>query len=111
MLHAISIGILVVTVLMVGWIASTFARAWTVETGSFWQRTLKAGRQSATIVWAKLVMLVGGVVAVLDRLADLAGDQSLATQIQQYATPQVVGYVMIAIMFVNVWARLRTLGK
>lgn len=111
MFHTLSIGILVATLLLVGWIAFTFVRAWTVETGSFWQRTLKAGQQSATIVWAKLVMMVGGVVAVLDRLADLAGDQSLATQIQQYATPQLVGYIMIAIMFVNVWARLRTLGK
>jgi hypothetical protein len=111
MFHTLSIGILIATLLLIAWIAFTFVRAWTVETGSFWQRTLKAGRQSATIVWAKLVMMVGGVVAVLDRLADLAGDQSLATQIQQYATPQLVGYIMIAIMFVNVWARLRTLGK
>jgi hypothetical protein len=111
MFHALSIGILVATLILVGWIAFTFVRAWMVETGSFWQRTLKAGQQSATIVWAKLVIMAGGFVAVLDRLADLAGDQSLAAQVQQYATPQVVGYVMIAIMFVNVWARLRTLGK
>ena len=111
MFYTLSIGTLVATLFLIAWIALSFVRAWMVETGSFWQRTLKAGRQSATIVWAKLVILAGGVVAVLDKLADLAGDQSLATQIQQYATPQVVGYIMIAIMFVNVWARLRTLGK
>ena len=111
MFHALSIGLLVATLLMVGWIASTFVHAWTVEPGSIWQRTLKAGKDSATIVWAKLVIVAGGLVAVLDKAADLAGDPSLTAQIQQYATPQVVGYVMIAIMFVNVWARLRTLGK
>jgi hypothetical protein len=111
MLHALSIGILVVTLLAVAWIAFTFARAWMVETGSFWQRTLKAGQQSATIVWAKLVIMAGGIVAVLDKAANLAGDPTLTTQIQQYVTPQVVGYVMMAIMLVNVWARLRTLGK
>jgi hypothetical protein len=111
MLHALSIGILVLTLLMVGWVAFTFVHAWTTETGSFWQRTLKAGQQSATIVWAKVIMLAGGVVAVLDKIAVLAGDPSLAAQIQQYATPQLVGYLMVAIMFVNVWARLRTLGK
>jgi hypothetical protein len=111
MFHALSIGILVVTLLMVGWIAFTFVHAWMTETGSFWQRTLKAGQESATIVWAKVVILAGGIVAVLDKIAVLAGDPSLAAQIQQYATPQLVGYVMIAIMFVNVWARLRTLGK
>jgi len=111
MLHAISIGILVVTLLMVGWIAFTFAHAWTAEAGSLWQRTLKAGQQSATIVWAKLVIMAGGLIAVLDKIADLAGDATLTAQIQQYATPQVVGYVMIGLMLVNVWARLRTLGK
>jgi hypothetical protein len=111
MFHALSIGTLIVTLLIVGWIAVTLVHAWTVETGSFWQRTLKAGQQSATIVWAKLVIMAGGLIAVLDKIADLAGDTTLTAQIQQYATPQVGGYVMIAIMFVNVWARLRTLGK
>lgn len=111
MFQALSIGILVVTLLMVGWIAFTFAHAWMIGAGSFWQRTLQAGQRSATIVWAKLVIMAGGVVVVLDKIADLAGDPTLTAQIQQYATPQMVGYVTIAIMLVNVWARLRTLGK
>jgi hypothetical protein len=111
MFEALSIGLLVLTVLMIGWIAFTFFHAWITETGSFWQRTLKAGKDSATIVWAKIVLVVGGLVAVLDKIATLAGDPSLATQIQQYVTPQIVSYVMISVMFVNVWARLRTLDK
>src|ERR1700759_3672817 len=111
MFDALSIGLLVLTVLMIGWIVFTFVYAWIAETGSFWQRTLKAGKDSATIVWAKVVLVAGGLVALLDKAATLAGDPSLATQIQQYVTPQVVSYVMIGIMFVNVWARLRTLNK
>ena len=111
MFHALSIGLLVLTALMIGWIAFTFVHAWITETGSFWQRTLKAGKDSATIVWAKVVLIVGGFVAVLDKIATLFGDPSLATQIQQYVTPQIVSYVMMGIMFVNVWARLRTLNK
>ncbi len=111
MFYALSVGLLVLTALMIGWIVFTFVHAWISETGSFWQRTLKAGTDSATIVWAKVVLVVGGVVAVLDKIATLTGDPSLATQIQQYVTPQIVGYVMIGIMFVNVWARLRTLNK
>ena len=82
-----------------------------IEAGSFWQRTLKAGKDSATIVWAKVVLVAGGLVAVLDKIATLAGDPSLAAQIQQYLTPQVVSYVMMGVMAVNVWARLRTLNK
>lgn len=111
MFYALSIGLLVLTALMIGWIVFTFVHAWISETGSFWQRTLKAGTDSATIVWAKVVLVAGGLVAVLDRIATLTGDPSLATQIQQYVTPQIVSYVMIGIMFVNVWARLRTLNK
>jgi hypothetical protein len=111
MFDALSIGLLSLTLLRIGWIAFTFVHVWTTETGSFWQRTLKAGKDSATIVWAKVVLVVGGLVAVLDKIASLAGDPSLATQIQQYVTPQIVSYVMIGIMFVNVWARLRTLDK
>ena len=111
MLHVLSVGLLLLTFAMIGWILFTFVRAWIVETGSFWQRTLKAGKDSATIVWAKVVLVAGGLVAVLDKIAGLAGDPSLAAQIQQYATPQLVSYVMIAIMLVNIWARLRTLGK
>jgi len=111
MLHTLSIGILLVTLFMMGWIAFTFFRAWMIETGSFWQRTLEAGQKSATIVWAKLVIMAAGIVAGLDKIADLVGDTTLTAQIQQYVTPQMVGYVMIAIMLVNVWARLRTLGK
>jgi hypothetical protein len=111
MFHALSIGLLVVTGLMIGWIVFTFIHAWITEAGSFWQRTLKAGKDSATIVWAKVVLIVGGFVAVLDKIASLFGDPSLATQIQQYVTPQIVSYVMMGIMAVNVWARLRTLNK
>jgi hypothetical protein len=96
---------------MIVWIVFAFVHAWATETGSFWQRTLKAGKDSATIVWAKVVLIAGGLVAVLDKIANLFGDPSLATQIQQYVTPQLVSYVMMGIMAVNVWARFRTLGK
>jgi hypothetical protein len=111
MFHALSIGLFILTALMIGWIVFTFVHAWVTETGSFWQRTLKAGKDSATIVWAKVVLIAGGLVAVLDKIANLFGDPSLATQIQQYVTPQFVSYVMMGIMAVNVWARFRTLGK
>jgi hypothetical protein len=111
MLHLFSVGMFVATLVVVGWVAYTFCHAYATETGSFWARSLAAGKNSATIVWAKLVIIAGGLVAVIDKIADLAGDPSLATQIQQYLTPQAVGYFMIGIMVVNVWARVRTLGK
>jgi hypothetical protein len=111
MFHALSIGLFILTALLISWIVFTFVHAWVTETGSFWQRTLKAGKDSATIVWAKVVLIAGGLVAVLDKIASLAGDPSLAAQIQQYDTPQLVSYVMMGIMAVNVWSRFRTLGK
>lgn len=110
-MKVVSISILVLMLTMVGWIGFTFVHAWMTETGSWWQRTLKAGKDSATIVWSKLVIIAGGLVVVLDRIAALFGDPSLSQQIQSYVTPQLLGYVTVGIMVINVWARLRTLGN
>lgn len=111
MFHALSIGILIATLIGIGWIGWTFVHAYMTATGSFWARTLAAGKDSATIVWAKLVIMAGALVAALDQIATLFGDPSLTSQIQTYLTPQVVGYFMVGVMVVNVWARVRTLGK
>jgi hypothetical protein len=96
---------------VVGWIGYTFVHAWLTETGSFWTRSLAAGKDSATIVWSKLVILVGMIVPALDKIATSLGDPSLVSQFQQYLTPTTVGISMAAVMALTIWARLRTLDK
>jgi hypothetical protein len=108
---ALSIALLIATLVVIAWVAWTFVHAWMTEKGSFIDRTLAAGKDSATIVWSKLVIIAGAMVAVLDKASQLFGDGSLTAQIQQYLTPQIVGYVMVGVMAINVWARVRTLGK
>jgi len=39
-----------------------FVRAYTTTTGSWWQRTLSAGKSSATIVWAQLLIMSTGFI-------------------------------------------------
>jgi hypothetical protein len=94
---------------IIAWIVHTFVRAYINGTGSFWQRTLAAGKDSATIVWSKLVILVGMIVPALDKVATSLGDPSLVSQFQQYLTPTTVGVGMTLVMALTIWARLRTL--
>jgi len=91
------------------WIGYTFVHAWMTEAGSFWQRTLAASKDSATLVWSKLVILVGMLVPALDKLATAVGDPNLVSQFQTYLTPTTVGVGMALVMALTVWARLRTL--
>lgn len=94
---------------IIAWIVYTFVRAWITETGSFWARTLAACRDSVTIVWSKLVILVGMLVPALDSIAKGLGDPSLVSQFQQYLTPTTVGIGMSIVMVLTIWARIRTL--
>lgn len=96
---------------IIAWILYTFIYSYLTETGTFWQRTLKACKDSATIVWAKLVIIAGLAVTQLDKIAVALGDPSLVTQFQQYLTPTTIGISGAIIMGLSIWARLRTLGK
>jgi hypothetical protein len=97
--------------IVVAWIVYTFIHAYMTETGSFWQRTLKAGKDSATIVLAKLGILVGLSVTVLDQVATAIGDPSLIGQVQPYLTAKTIGIGGAIICALFIWTRLRTLGK
>ena len=97
--------------LVVAWIVYTFLHAYVIEKGTFWQRTLAAGKDSATIVVAKLGILVGMLVTALDKLATAAGDPSLIGQVQPYLTPTAVGIGGSVVLALVIWARIRTLGK
>ena len=104
-------AITILPLCVIAWILYTFIYSYLTETGTFWQRTLKACKDSATIVWAKLVIIVGMLVASLDKVAVALGDPSLVSQFQQYLTPTTVGITTAIIMVLSIWARLRTLGK
>lgn len=94
---------------VVAWVGYTFVHAWMTEAGSFWQRTLAAARDSATIVLAKVGIFIGMLVPAIDTAASKLGDPSLISQIQPYLTPTTVSVGGAVVCLLFIWARLRTL--
>jgi hypothetical protein len=108
-LHYVLVAVDVIAALLVLWIVGTFGYCWATESGSFWQRTLAAGKDSATIVWSKIIIAASAFIGVLVQLATAAGDPQIGAKLHEVLTPQVFSGVMIAIMFITVLARKRTL--
>jgi hypothetical protein len=79
-------------------------------TGSKWERLLSAGKESATILWSKFCILLSGLIASLDSLADLLNLPELKTYIEMVlGNPKTVAGVMLALSLVTIYARRRTL--
>ena len=97
------LGLLIV----VGW---HLALAYRKATGSTWERLLCAGRESATILWGKFCLLLSGLVASLDSLADLLNVPELKTWIETaLGNPKAVAAIMLVLSAVSIYARRRTL--
>lgn len=109
MLHYLNIAVGSVGIATSLWIVGTYIYVLTTETGTWWERLLKAARDSATILWAKFGIAVGAMVSGAVTLSDAAGDPQIGTAIQKYLTPDVAGGILVAAMVVTVIARKRTL--
>jgi hypothetical protein len=77
--------------------------------GSVWQRTLAAGKQSATIVWARLVVIITAGISGLAWLADFVNQPGVSAAITTYLKPNVVAGIMVAVAVITELARRRTL--
>jgi len=80
-------------------------------TGTTWQRLLSAGKDSATKLWAKLVGIVATILGFVSSGADYLNAPQVSAAIQQYAKPQWVAGIMLAVMVITELARNRTLDK
>jgi hypothetical protein len=97
------VGLLIV----VGWHMTVQYRK---TSGTTWERLLFAGKQSATILWGKFCLLLSGLIASLDSLADLLNMPELKTYIEMaLGNPKAVAGVMLALSVVTIYARKRTL--
>ena len=78
--------------------------------GTTWQRLLAAGRESATILWGKFCILLSGLLASLDSLADLLHMPELKSYFETaLGNPKAVAGIMLAVSVVTIYARRRTL--
>ncbi len=98
--------------LILAWVAFfvyQFIKEYREATGTVWERSVEACKDSATLLWARFVALVGFIAAYMADLANILGAPGVASAIQTYADPKVVGFVMIAIAIVTELARRRTM--
>jgi hypothetical protein len=85
-------------------------RQYRKATGSTWERLLTAGKESATILWGKFCMLLSGLIASLDSVAEFFNVPELKTYIEMaLGNPKVVAGIMLVLSAVSIYARRRTL--
>lgn len=81
-------------------------------TGSTWDRLLSACRDSATVLWNKVLIVAAGIVATLGDVADAIGQPQIKDYVNQaLGNPKMVAAIMLGASFVSIVARTRTLGK
>lgn len=98
--------------ILLGWIAFfiyQFVKEYREATGSIWERAVEACKDSATILWARFVAIVGAVALYLGDIANVLGAPGVSSAIQTYADPKVVGMVMIGVAVITEIARRRTI--
>ncbi len=103
-----AVAALVITVV---WLLTTFVADYrAAPAGSMWERALIASRESATILWTKLLAVGTALFGILVYGADLIGDPQVSAAIKTVLTPEVLTWVSIAVTIITAAARLRSLG-
>jgi uncharacterized membrane protein len=97
-------------VLYYGYLFTTSYREIAAQPGDWkpWERLWAAGAGSATKLWARVVGIVGSVIAAIIGFAPMLGAPEVADFIKANFDPQTVTVVMIGIMIVTEYARNRT---
>ena len=92
-----------------GYVVWTFSREYKEAQGTMWERALEASRDSATILWSKL-LIVGSVF--VNGVAYLASalDAGTVEQIKVYLPVEYVTGFLVLVAIVTIVARLRSLG-
>lgn len=86
-----------------------FVTSYLAAPGTVWERVLASGKGSATIVWARFVVLVSGASGGLVMLADYLNAPGVSDAIKSVVQPQYVMIMMVAIPLITEFARRRTL--
>lgn len=77
--------------------------------GTLWERLLATSRESAVMIWSKVLALAGTLITWAALSADYLNMPELHTFLTAVLKPEHVGIILLAIAGINVLARLRTL--
>jgi uncharacterized membrane protein len=108
--HLVISLIAAAAVLYYGYLFYASYREIAAEPGEWkpWERLWAAGSGSATKLWARVVGIVGSVIAAIIGLAPMLGAPEVAEFIRANFDPQTVTVVMIGVMIVTEFARNRS---
>lgn len=68
--------------------------------------------QSLTIAWGYVLAIIGGLMSVIDSVADSLGDPNLKDQINAATgDARMAGRILLVISVITILARLRSLRK
>lgn len=83
------------------------------EADGFWAKVWALCGRSITIVWGLALQGLGQALQWIDPIASALGDPDLKAQITDMlqTNPKILGYVLMAISFITIAARLRGIGK
>lgn len=83
------------------------------EADGFWEKVWALCGKSTTMAWAFFMQAISWALQWIDPIANMVGDPDLRTQITDTlgANPKIMGYVLMAISFVTIAARLRSFAK
>ena len=102
---AVLIGILATVVPMI----YDAVKMYFSTTGTWWEKTIAAGRGSATIAWNRFVALCAAAAGILADGADYLNDPNLSAAIKAALQPQYVAGFVVLVTVITIWARKRTL--
>jgi hypothetical protein len=108
-LGIVHIIVLVALMLFIGVIGYEFVKDFATTTGSIWTRLLAAGKDSATILWARFSMIVAAITAALVDASDYFNAPGVSDAIKQVMQPQYVALVGLFVAIITEVARRRTL--
>ena len=93
------------------WFGCLFGWRFYVATGSWWERFLAAGKESATMAWAQLVIIGTTLMNAIGAIATVVADPDTAQKIKDSLPSEYVAGALVAIMLLTMLARLRSLTK
>lgn len=88
-----------------------FFIAFRANIGSIWDRVMKAGHDSAVMVWSYLQIAADGILTVIANVVGFFADPETTNQIMQYLPPDWLRWFLLFTAGVTILTRLRSLGK
>lgn len=88
-----------------------FIRAYATATGTIWERLLTVGKESATILWQRVVICITGLSGALVWLADWLNAPGIGSAIKSAIgdRPQIMAAFLVGTAIISEIARRRTL--